>query len=438
MAQFLLKRSDIPDKRPDPATMLTGELDLNYDEVTGGVYYKNTSGTLSKVGAAQLSSTEPNSTPAGSAGNALGELWFDQSVAILKVFDGFGWSNPIGYATPNQLGLIFGCTRCGSVGIGVNALCSYNVSLGGSVTAIGENASRFLLSSSTRTVAIGREALFYATNVCDTIAIGTGAAYGLTTNGGNIAIGSYAMCNSTSGVDNIALGANTLKNSCGSRNVAIGVCAGATQTAGNNNVIIGNALTLPSLTGSCQLAIGYCGNNYWLTGDSNKHIQPGAGIRDCTGALGTAGQVLSTTGSALVWCNNAVPAYCRALVNCGTGPTGANCLTFCGVSYGMWGAPGGYSFVFCAPSNTYWGWTTCAQNAQLNSCVFCGCSGYIAVSGWKYFNEGLSLATNSATQSATLIQYPNNTFSPPTAIFCFLGVVGSGYCNNMICVTRIF
>jgi hypothetical protein len=58
-------------------------------------------------------------------------------------------------------------------------------------------------------------------------------------------------------------------------------------------------------------------NNRWITGDSGKNIQPGAGIRDCSGSLGTSGQVLTTTGSAVQW---AVPSkgYAYALANPGT------------------------------------------------------------------------------------------------------------------------
>ena len=401
MAQFLLKRSDTPNKRPVPGNMVVGELDLNYDQITGGVYYKNTSDTLSKVGAAQVSTTAPNASPAGSSGNALGESWFDTTACALKIWNGANWCSAIPSATTVKTGSVHGCTTSFSAFLGCNA--------GGpnGATVVGN-------------VAIGAYAL------CQVV------------NPNNTAIGYSAMCSATgASQSNTALGHSALSAlTTGCYNTALGQDAGGTITTGSFNVAIGIFAQPADPAGSNQLHIG-CYQCYWLRGDSTYNIRPGAGIRDCTGALGTAGQVLSTTGSALLWRNGA-PTSCQALVNCGSGPTGSNCLTFCGVSYGMWGSPGGYSFVFCAPSNTYWGWTTCAQNASLNSCIFCGCSGYIANSGWKYFNEGLSLATNSATQSATFIQYPNNTFSPATAIYCFLGVVGSGYCNNMICVTRIF
>jgi hypothetical protein len=58
---------------------------------------------------------------------------------------------------------------------------------------------------------------------------------------------------------------------------------------------------LPSSSGSTQLAIGN-GSNFWLSGNSNYAIKPGAGIIDCAGSCGTAGQVLSSDGAnAIEW-----------------------------------------------------------------------------------------------------------------------------------------
>jgi hypothetical protein len=89
----------------------------------------------------------------------------------------------------------------------------------------------------------------------------------------------------------------------GCNNVGIGINAGpAGPNAGCNNVSIGPSVQTPVTGGSCQLAIGYTSNQYWLTGCSNKAIRPGAGIMDCTGSTGTVGQVLTSTGgNALQW-----------------------------------------------------------------------------------------------------------------------------------------
>lgn len=88
---FLLKRSATASKRPVGASMAFGELDLNYDANTGGVYYKDSAGAVVKVGPAQVSATAPNVSPAGSSGNSKGEFWYDTSTSTLKIYDGTAW-----------------------------------------------------------------------------------------------------------------------------------------------------------------------------------------------------------------------------------------------------------------------------------------------------------------------------------------------------------
>jgi hypothetical protein len=92
---FLLKRSGTASKRPTAASMALGELDLNYDASTGGVYYKDSAGNVVKVGPCQVSATAPNVAPAGSAGNSTGEFWFDTSNTVLKVWNGSSWVNTV-------------------------------------------------------------------------------------------------------------------------------------------------------------------------------------------------------------------------------------------------------------------------------------------------------------------------------------------------------
>jgi len=71
--------------------MVFGELNLNYDASTGGLFYKNSAGTVVKVGPAQVGTTAPNATPAGSSGNSAGEFWYDTAVSTLKVYNGTAW-----------------------------------------------------------------------------------------------------------------------------------------------------------------------------------------------------------------------------------------------------------------------------------------------------------------------------------------------------------
>jgi hypothetical protein len=88
---FLLKRTATASKRPVAASMAFGEVDINYDSTTGGLFYKNSANAVVKVGPAQVSATAPNATPAGSSGNSVGEFWYDTSVPALKIWTGSAW-----------------------------------------------------------------------------------------------------------------------------------------------------------------------------------------------------------------------------------------------------------------------------------------------------------------------------------------------------------
>ena len=134
-----------------------------------------------------------------------------------------------------------------------------------------------------------------------------------------VAIGENALCAATTSLYNTAVGWGALSSATGAAggcNTALGGSAGSLITSGTYNVVIGPNAQVPFGNQSCQLVIGW-ENNRWITGDSGKNIQPGAGIRDCAGSLGTSGQVLTTTGSAVQW---AVPSkgYAYALANSGT------------------------------------------------------------------------------------------------------------------------
>jgi hypothetical protein len=136
---------------------------------------------------------------------------------------------------------------------------------------------------------------------CNT-AIGDGAIFCNRLGNENVAVGLHSLyC--TCGSFNSTLGSWALFNNCnGCSNTAVGYCAGLNSTDGSQNVAIGCGVSLGSATGSCQLAIGFSSTQNWLTGNSTKAIKPGAGIIDCAGSCGTAGQVLSSTGSnALCW-----------------------------------------------------------------------------------------------------------------------------------------
>jgi hypothetical protein len=88
-------RSSIASKRPDPLSLSDGQLALNINASSPGVFFKNSSNVLTKIGPLHIGTTAPNSSPAtgGSTGNAVGEQWLDtsSSLYVLKIWDGSAW-----------------------------------------------------------------------------------------------------------------------------------------------------------------------------------------------------------------------------------------------------------------------------------------------------------------------------------------------------------
>lgn len=92
-------RSSTADKRPTTANLLDGELSINTNAGTAGVFFENASGGVVKVGPAEVGATAPNASPpaGGSSGNSTGEFWLDtanaggNAVQALKIYDGAAW-----------------------------------------------------------------------------------------------------------------------------------------------------------------------------------------------------------------------------------------------------------------------------------------------------------------------------------------------------------
>lgn len=90
-----LLRSTSPQERPFAGNLLEGQPAANIHSSEPGLFFKTTDGSIVKFGPAAITSdgSPPNSTPQGSSGNSVGELWLDKSVdpAVLKVYDGAQW-----------------------------------------------------------------------------------------------------------------------------------------------------------------------------------------------------------------------------------------------------------------------------------------------------------------------------------------------------------
>ena len=89
-------RTATANKRPVASSMAVGQLAINYEASSPGVYFKDSAGALVKAGPLHIGTTAPNVSPAvgGATGNTLGEFWLDTATAgqyILKIWDGSAW-----------------------------------------------------------------------------------------------------------------------------------------------------------------------------------------------------------------------------------------------------------------------------------------------------------------------------------------------------------
>jgi len=88
-------RSSTADKRPTPGAMSDGQLAMNTNLVSPGLFLKDSNGDLVKVGPVHVGTTAPNVSPGvgGQAGNSKGEQWLDTSSSryVFKIWDGTAW-----------------------------------------------------------------------------------------------------------------------------------------------------------------------------------------------------------------------------------------------------------------------------------------------------------------------------------------------------------
>ena len=90
---LLLKRSGLSSDRPSGIVVQNGELAISTGAADPGLYFEDTAGSIRKIGPSAYGTSAPNSSPAGSTGNSVGELWTDSSAGsyYLKVWTGGAW-----------------------------------------------------------------------------------------------------------------------------------------------------------------------------------------------------------------------------------------------------------------------------------------------------------------------------------------------------------
>lgn len=88
------KRSGDFSRRPAPSELAQGQLAVNYNQDSTGLFFKTDAGTLVKVGPMHVGIDAPQQT--NWTERSVGEMWLDTSVtgvATLKVWTPAGWTS---------------------------------------------------------------------------------------------------------------------------------------------------------------------------------------------------------------------------------------------------------------------------------------------------------------------------------------------------------
>jgi len=89
---LLVKRTGNASDRPNTSTVQAGEVALSFGASDPGLYFRDSASSIRKVGPPHYGSTAPNSSPVGSAGNSVGELWVENSSPYyMQVWNGSAW-----------------------------------------------------------------------------------------------------------------------------------------------------------------------------------------------------------------------------------------------------------------------------------------------------------------------------------------------------------
>ena len=108
-----LLRSEVENKRPDPAQMLAGQPAVNTNANQPGLFFAdNSGGNLFKVGPCAIGPVAPNTGATGAVGqlgNTVGELWLDTTSTLaapgptLRVWNGTSWIDCMPYRYANTI-----------------------------------------------------------------------------------------------------------------------------------------------------------------------------------------------------------------------------------------------------------------------------------------------------------------------------------------------
>ena len=84
------KRSGDIDRRPKPTELVNGQVGINYNSASAGMFFRTDTGAIIKVGPAHIGSSAPVQT--NWSERSVGEMWLDTTDGnILKMWSGSKW-----------------------------------------------------------------------------------------------------------------------------------------------------------------------------------------------------------------------------------------------------------------------------------------------------------------------------------------------------------
>ena len=177
-------RSSTASKRPTTTVVSDGEIALNTNTGTPGVFFEDGGGVIVKVGPAEVGGTAPNVAPAagGSAGNSAGEFWFDTANAApgngedaLKIYTGAAWAY-IGAVTIGSTNVVLGAAATTTI-TGLTSITSTDINATSSIDLDNQADLRFYEATANGSNYVGFQApAAIATDVLWTLPATDGSA----------------------------------------------------------------------------------------------------------------------------------------------------------------------------------------------------------------------------------------------------------------------
>ena len=231
-------RSSTADKRPTASGLADGQLGINTASGTPGIFFKDSAGTVVKVGPAHVGSTAPNVVPAGSAGNSRGELWVNNSTTIngLNYYTGSAFVNLTPSGTLTTAGLVelatAAETQAGTDGI----------------RAVTPSGLQSKMSDSTSTASSTTIASSAAVKQAYDLAAAAVAASGTSIITGELLIGSTGSLVFEGSVDDSFETTLAVVNPTADRTITLPNITGTVVTTGDTNTVTGTMIASGTIT----------------------------------------------------------------------------------------------------------------------------------------------------------------------------------------------